>query len=279
MRPRTIAGSVALALLLAACGASQHKSTDLARVSGTGTTSTKTDAQAPTRTGPKRAPKHVVAKTTTATTATRTDPTRAPKRVVVKMKPKTTTATTPTRTDPSRAPKRVVVKMKPKTTTATTPTRTDPKRPPTHTTTKPSAPTKTTKTTPTPTVTTPHYTTVNSTTPVGSPNSVPPPDPYSAPAPTGADPTGPNSPMSCLNTTGLANAHMWQSGSWTATDTSQNEPVFIDGPFASHSAAVIDGNSLTPVEYVIAAGNYVVQTTLTNKSPDVLTPIAKCIEG
>jgi hypothetical protein len=82
-----------------------------------------------------------------------------------------------------------------------------------------------------------------------------------------------------MTAAGLAGAHLWQPGSWTATDSAVNKPVFIDGPFASHQAAVADAESLTPVEYVIAAGDYVVQTVLTNPSPGVLTPVAKCLEG
>ncbi len=82
-----------------------------------------------------------------------------------------------------------------------------------------------------------------------------------------------------MNAAGLADAHLWEANSWQATDSSQQKPVFIDGPFANHAAAVTDANSLTSVEYVIAAGDYVVQTVLTNKSPDVLTTVAQCLEG
>jgi hypothetical protein len=288
MRRRTIAASIAISLVVAACGSSHHSAGDLAGVSGASTTtarSTDPVSTTPTHPDPRRPPTPVVAKaktrTRTATTPTHPDPKRPPTPVVAKAKTRTRTATTPTHPDPKRPPTHVVAKAKMK--TATTPTHSDPKpsthKTATHTTTKASTATTPTKAKPTPTVTTIHYTTVNSTTPVGSADAVPPPDPASAPVPTGADPSGPSSPISCLASAGLADARMWESGSWTATDTSQHLPIYIDGPFADHNAAVIDGDSLTPVEYVIAAGDYVIQTTLTNKSPSVLTTVAQCIEG
>jgi len=96
------------------------------------------------------------------------------------------------------------------------------------------------------------------------------------PTPTGADPTGADSPIPCLNAAELSDAHQWQTGSWEATDAS-SVPYFIDGPFASHAAAETDANTLTPVAQVAVGGTYVVQTTLTNKATGTLLSVAACL--
>jgi hypothetical protein len=289
MNRKTIVASLAAALVLAGCGASHHSASDLASASTD--TSTVHAAKAETLTTPtvrshrKRSDTPTVTKTETPTTpALRSHRKRLQRPTVTKTKTKkSTTRTVPSHAKRSHAP--TVTKTKTKT-TPTLPTR--PKRSHKHVVTKPTPKTRTTpthtqtktktSTTDTQTATT-RYTTVNSTTPVGSPDAVPPPVTGAAPVPTAATPTGPTSPSSCMNTAGLADVHEWESGSWEGTDSTQHLPVYIDGPFANHNAAVVDGDSLTPVEYVVAAGDYVVQTTLTNKSPDVLTTLAQCIEG
>jgi hypothetical protein len=98
----------------------------------------------------------------------------------------------------------------------------------------------------------------------------------SPPTPTGADPSGADTPIPCLQAAGLKDAHLWETGSWEATDAS-SVAYFIDGPFASHSAAQTDANTLTPIAYVAVGGAYVVQTPLTNKATGPLLSVAACL--
>jgi hypothetical protein len=105
----------------------------------------------------------------------------------------------------------------------------------------------------------------------------------SAPIPNGGMPpnaqvSGPT-PETCLSDAGLLRTHAMQFGIWEAFDPTNNQPVFVDGPYTNPQGAESAAQALTGIEEENAGGLYRVTASLHSLLTFKVNAVASCLSG
>lgn len=268
--------SALVAVLLAACGGSDHKAPEtVAEVPATTQSPSTTVTRTNTSRGGQAADNHAASKHAADHTSNHPANHEASShadRASGSAAPTKTTTTTSTQTtgDPAR--------------TATGPTRTQshdssaPAAAPTRHRTQPvsykppklapKTTSKRTATTTTRTIADPGTTTTGGTqTPTTTTSGAPP-----------AGVTGPT-PIECLTEHGLADAHEWEADEWIATLPASGDDVYVEGPFTSPAAANQNAASYQGVLYAVGGGMYTVESALTAHLNPVVDTVATCLSA
>jgi hypothetical protein len=82
----------------------------------------------------------------------------------------------------------------------------------------------------------------------------------------------------CLSGAGLARVQLLRPNEWRGVAPSANpQPVYVDGPFKTRSAAATSAGGLLGIESVAAGGFYVVSGVLHHRLGPYVTAAAKCL--
>lgn len=98
------------------------------------------------------------------------------------------------------------------------------------------------------------------------------------PAPLTGSVTGP-SPISCLRSAGLVDAHSSEAFVWTATYPVNRGSLFIEGPYRSAGDAGRSARSLQGVETEVQGGLYVVSAVLSAHLGPQANTVASCLRA
>ena len=93
----------------------------------------------------------------------------------------------------------------------------------------------------------------------------------------------PAPPIRCLKSAGLVHARPGsEQGTWEANAPGSqlddhNSTVLVDGPYGGNAAAQQSAQSLQGVEYAVAGGVWVAQTTVRSQLDATVNKVARCL--
>jgi hypothetical protein len=85
--------------------------------------------------------------------------------------------------------------------------------------------------------------------------------------------------IACLGGAGLVRPRLRSAGLWGGSNPVSGEPVLVDGPYKTRSAADTSAKSLAGVEYAERGGRYVASATLKSHLGAQVHQVARCLNA